>query len=178
MMFFNDWIGLALVLGFVCAGFVAGRRLGVIAAWWLAGGLWLAFRLADAVWKPVVVELRASNPDMNLVTAIPLTYGLLFFAGLMPTLILLGIVRPKSDFKLPGDSHLPLGVLGGLVAGGLLFLAGSQAHIMHPVITERMTLTHSLVRPVLSALGQQNIGSATPVTPASAAPVVPARSGG
>ncbi len=175
MKFMNDWIGLALFLSLACAGLVAGRRLGVIVAWWLVGGIWLAFRLADAVWKPVVTDLRAGDPTIDLVSTIPLTYGLLFFAMLIPTLILVGILRPKDEFKLPGDIQIPLGVFGGLVAGGLMFLAGAQAHIMHPVINERMPFTRALVRPILGALGQQNIGSTATTVPVAPQPPAPAR---
>lgn len=173
MKFMNDWISLALILGLVGGGVVAGRRLGVVAAWWLAAGAWLAFRLADAVWKPVVIDLRARNPGIDLTSAIPLSYGALFVAALIPTLILLVIVRPKNDYKLPGDTDVPLGVLGGLIAGGLLVLALAQAHIMHPVAKERMPLTLAVVRPVLAVLGQQNIGATSPA-PAPAASGSPA----
>ena len=166
MKFMNDWIGLALFLSLACAGLVAGRRLGVIVAWWLAGGIWLAFRLADAVWKPVVTDLRTGDPTIDLVSTIPLTYGLLFFAMLIPTLILVGILRPKDEFKLPGDIQIPLSALGGLVAGCLMFLAGAQAHIMHPVINERMPFTRAFVRPILGAPGQQKIGSTMMTAPA------------
>jgi hypothetical protein len=110
------------------------------------------------VWKPTVVELRNSSPDMDLPSGIPLTYGVLFAAALVPTLIFLVCVRPKKDFELPGKVELPLGVLGGMAAGVVMLLALAQAHIMHPVIKERMPLTIKIAGPLLGVLGQQNIG--------------------
>jgi hypothetical protein len=172
MSYMNDWIAFALGVSFLCGGLVAGRRLGVVAAWWLAGGAWLAFRFADVVWKPVVINLRAGSPDMDLASGIPLTYGLLFAAVLTPTLVFLVCVRPKKDFGLPGKIELPLGLLGGMVAGVVLLLALAQSHIMHPVIKERMPLTIRIAGPVLGALGQQNIGVPAP------APAAPAKKGG
>ena len=162
MNYMNDWMAMALVLGFLCCGLLAGRRLGVVVSWWLAGGAWLAFRFADTVWKPVVVELRNGSPDMDLPSAIPLAYGLLFAATFMPTLVFLACVRPRKEFELPGNIGLPLGVLGGMATGLVMLMALAQAHIMHPVIKQRMPWTIAIAGPVLRELGQQNIGTPPP----------------
>lgn len=163
MKFMNDWIGLALALTLVCGGLVAGRRLGVVAAWWLAGGAWLGLRFSDRMWKPAVIEMRESYPGLELATCIPLTYALLFAALFIPTVIWIAITRPKSDFALPAGSEVGLGYTGGLVAGVMLFLALVQSHVMHPDARENMPRTIGWGASVLSGLGQQHVApSGTP----------------
>lgn len=158
MKFMNDWIGLALTFGFLCGGMVAGRRFGTVAAWWLAGGCWLAFRLADAMWRPALARLRSGDPELNVAAWIPLTYGMLFAAVLLPTVVWMLLVRPGRDVVLPGKSDTWLSMAGGLAAGGVLLLALTQAHVMHPVIRERMPETMGLAEPLLKGLGQQHTG--------------------
>lgn len=159
MKFMNDWIGLALALGFLCGGFVIGRRFGAVTSWWLAGGAWLAFRLADTVWKPAVIAWRTQNPEGELSSGIPFVYGFLFLALLAPTLVWVVILRPGDDVALPGKSQVALGVAGGAVLGAVLLFALVQAHVMHPVVRERMPGTMELAGTVLRGLGQQHPGA-------------------
>ncbi len=153
----NDWIALGLAFGVLCGGLALGRSVGTVAAWWLAGGAWLAFRLADRVWRPVVIELRASTPDLDVVTWVPLAYGMIFAAMFIPTVVWLLIVQPKDDVPLPGKADAILGVTGGGLAGLVLVLAAVQAHVLHPLARERMPATMELAASALGALGQNYV---------------------
>lgn len=156
MKFINDWMVLGLVIGLLCAGLVAGRRLGSLAACWLAAGAWLGFRLADQLWKVTVMELRADDPKLDLVTWVPLSYGLLFLV--LPLTAVIGVcwLRPKKTFALPGSWEDAAGTVAGLACAFILFLGTVQAHVMHPLGAERIPQTLSAVRPLLESLGQQH----------------------
>jgi len=52
------------------------------------------------------------------------------------------------------QSQVALGVAGGAVLGALLLFALVQAHVMHPVVRERMPGTMELAGTVLRGLGQ------------------------
>lgn len=158
MKFMNDWIGLALAIALLAGGLVAGRRLGAISALWLASACWLAFRLADTAWRSALMELRVADPDLDVATWVPLAYGMLFLALLLPSIVGLLLIRPGEDVVLPGKAAPLLGAVGGLAMGTLLFLGLVQAHVRHPVIQETMPGTLGAVTPVLRLLGQKEIG--------------------
>ncbi len=119
----------------------------------------MAFRLADTVWKPAVIAWRADNPGAELSTGIPLVYGVLFLALLAPTVVWIFLVRPGADVALPGKSGVVLGVAGGAALGAVLLLALVQAHVMHPVVRERMPGTMELAESMLRGLGQRHPGA-------------------
>jgi hypothetical protein len=154
MKFINDWMVLGLVIGLACGGLVAGRKMGSLAACWLAASAWLGFRLADRLWKVTVMELRADDPQLDLVFWIPITYGFLFVCMLLPAVVGLVWLRPKKSFTLPGSGEDWAGALGGLALMFILFLGLVQSHVMHPLGPERIPNTLDAVRPLLSGLGQ------------------------
>lgn len=164
MKFMNDWTVLALALGLLCGGVAAGRRMGVIATCWLAGGAWLAFRLADYLWRPWFAGVRKASPDVDLEIWLPLSYGIPFFVMLALTAVFVACVQPKREFPLPGPLQNLVATASGLATGGLLLLAILQAHIMSPLARERMPVSMRTAAPVLSFLGQKHVG--TPVAPA------------
>jgi len=57
------------------------------------------------------------------------------------------------------QSQVALGVAGGAVLGAVLLFALVQAHVMHPVVRERMPGTMELAGTVLRGLGQQHPGA-------------------
>lgn len=180
MKFFNDWMVLGLVIGLVCGGLVAGRRIGSLAACWLAGGAWLGFRLADRLWKLAVMELRADDPQVDLVMWIPVSYLVLFLVLLAPSVIGVVWLLPKKTFSLPGSWEDLVGAVGGLVCALVIFLGFVQAHVMHPEGPKHIPNTLDTVRPLLAQLGQiyyaPNSQPGAPAKPeAPPPPVAPAR---
>jgi hypothetical protein len=161
MKFINDWMILALAVGLVFGGLAAGRKMGAIAACWLAGGSWLAFRMADRLWRPAVNELMAANPGLDLETWLPASYGILFATMLVPIAVLILFMQPKRDVPLPGKTNESIGMAGGVAAGLVLLLALVQAQVMNADARERMPLTTGGAGPVLGVLGQQHVGVPT-----------------
>ncbi len=176
MTYLNDWMLLGLIVGLMCGGLVAGRYLGSLAACWLAGGAWLGFRLADRLWKLAVMELRADNPQLDLVFWIPASYGLLFLGLLLPSVLGVLWLRPRKTFSLPDSWEDLVGALAGLACALVLFLGLVQAHVMHPDAPKKIPVTLDAVRPLLSKLGQIHTApNAQPGAPAKAeAPPPPA----
>ena len=184
MTYLNDWMLLGLIVGLMCGGLVAGRSVGSLAACWLTGGAWLGFRLADRLWKLAVVELRTENPQLDLASWIPTTYGLLFVVLVLPSVLGVLWLRPAKTFSLPDSWEDLVGALAGLACAVVLFLALVQAHVMHPDAPKKIPVTLDAVRPLLSKLGQTHIAPnaqpgalAKPETPATptAAPAPAAR---
>jgi hypothetical protein len=155
----NDWMILALMVGLACGGLAAGRKMGAIAACWLAGGVWLAFRAADRLWRPAVKEMMEATPELDLVTWLPASYCILFALVLVPIVVLILFMQPKRDVPLPGRVNEVLGMAGGLMAGLVLLLATLQAQIMDAESKERMPQSMEAAAAVLGALGQQHVGA-------------------
>ncbi len=173
MQYINDWMVLGLVVGLLCGGLVAGPRFGSLAAWWLAGGAWLGFRLADRLWRSAVTELRAEDASLDLAFWLPVAYGALFLALFVPVACWALSLRAKRDFQLPSDAEGWVAAAGGAVTGFILMLALVQAHVLHPLAPKSIPATLALARPVLSALGQKH------VAPIAASPAgLPAPKGG
>lgn len=158
MNFVDEWMSIALAIAFVCGGLVIGRKIGGIGAFWLTGATWFAFRLTDSMWKAAVIEVRAGNPGLDLVTWIPVTYGLVFAAVWAPMVMVILIAQPKREVELPGTSDAWVGMVGGFFAGAILMLALLQAYVMHPVVKKQMPFTIEATAGLLSALGQEHRG--------------------
>jgi hypothetical protein len=170
MQYVNDWMVLGLVVGLLCGGLVAGRRFGSLAAWWLAGGAWLSFRLADRLWRTAVTELRADDPGLDMAFWLPVAYGALFLALFVPVACWALSLKAKRDFQLPGGAEALVASAGGAVTGLILTLALVQAHVLHPLAPRSIPATLAVARPVLSALGQKYVA---PIAASPAAPPAP-----
>jgi len=157
MQYVNDWMVLALVVGLLCGGLVAGRRFGSLTACWLAGGAWLSFRLSDRLWRTAVTELRADDANLDLAFWLPVAYGVLFLALFVPVAFWARSLEAKRHFQLPGVFEGVIAAAGGLATGLLLALALVQSHVLHPLAPRCIPATLAVARPVLSALGQKYV---------------------
>ncbi|WP_043585860.1 hypothetical protein [Geminisphaera colitermitum] len=154
MKFMNDWVALALAFGLVCGGCVIGRRIGSFAAIWLAGAAWLALRMADAIWEPATRELGRMAANLEAAEALPAAYGLLFAGTLLPTVLLLLVLRPTGNVELPARIEPGAAIFAGMVAGVLVLAAVLQSHIQVPDVHEAMPRTMVWTKSALDAMGQ------------------------
>lgn len=154
MKFMNDWVALGLAFGLICGGSVLGRKIGSIAAIWLAGATWFALRMADAIWEPATRELSKMAANMDAAETLPIAYGLLFVCTLLPTILLLLILRPTGNVELPTRLEPGTSILAGILAGTLMLAAVLQSQIQTPETHDAMPRTMTWTQSALEAIGQ------------------------
>lgn len=158
MDYMTDFTMLCLTVGLLLGGVALGHRLGAVVACWGVGGAWLALRFADRMWRPTFSEMLKGDTGLDMEFWLPMSYGLLFVGLFAFVAIWIALLKPRArEIALPAEVNDVVAMAAGACTGALLVMAAVQSQVMLASSEARMPHALGIVRPALSAVGQEHI---------------------
>lgn len=156
-------MGCALAL---LIGVVRAERDGLFRTLGMAAVAYLALRIADLTWTPVLDAVLAAQPELDAALARPLTFAGLFLAAWLPGVIVVWFM-PHEGATFPSALDSMGKLACGVALGGTIALATFQALMFSPTVKDAAPRTFLVARAACAWAGQNELPTHDDMAPPS-----------